>query len=66
MLPVETNMVIFELESAEKTTWFVDGLLQQDIRVSKVSPTQIRMVTHLDISSDMITRTCEVIAQLTC
>ncbi|MBS1683775.1 MAG: threonine aldolase [Bacteroidetes bacterium] len=52
VLPVETNIVIFEVEDSAKTA---DMLAAKGIKTSPFSPTLVRMVTHLDISDEMIT-----------
>jgi threonine aldolase len=72
IFPVETNIVIFEVggngnsatgaASAKKTApEIIAALLSQNIRVSSMSPTHIRMVTHLDVTPEMIQRTIEVL-----
>jgi threonine aldolase len=35
-----------------------------DILVMPISETQVRMVTHLDVTPEMIATTCEVIASM--
>lgn len=52
VLPVETNIVIFEVEDSARTA---DMLAAKGIKTSPFSPTLVRMVTHLDISDEMIT-----------
>ena len=42
----------------------ITALLSHNIRVSGMSPTHIRMVTHLDVTPEMIIRTIQVIKQL--
>jgi threonine aldolase len=50
VLPVETNIVIFEMTEGINPKWIVQKLLERDISCLAISPTQIRMVFHLDIS----------------
>ncbi|MFY0254270.1 threonine aldolase family protein [Chitinophaga sp. 30R24] len=64
ILPVETNILIFNINSPWTPQLFVDYLKQQGILAIAISPTQVRMVTHLDITPDMVAKTCEVIAQM--
>ncbi|ASZ14000.1 DegT/DnrJ/EryC1/StrS family aminotransferase [Chitinophaga pendula] len=64
MLPVETNIVIFELRGEWKPPLFVDYLKKHDILALPISPTQVRMITHLDITPEMVERTCQVIAEM--
>jgi threonine aldolase len=52
VLPVETNIVIFEVEDSAKTS---ETLAAKGIRTSPFSPTLVRMVTHLDITDEMMT-----------
>jgi threonine aldolase len=54
VLPLETNIVIFEVKSPFTVKQVSDYLLQYNIRVSAMSSTQIRMVTHLNVSPEMI------------
>jgi threonine aldolase len=51
VLPVETNIVIFETEDSATTS---EMLAQKGIRCSPFSPTLVRMVTHLDFSDEMM------------
>jgi threonine aldolase len=75
IFPVETNIVIFEVggngnsvtgaASAKKTApEIIAALNSQNIRVSAMSPTHIRMVTHLGVTPEMIHRTLEVLKGL--
>jgi threonine aldolase len=78
IFPVETNIVIFEVAASESDSGKARGsssslktapeiiaaLLSQNIRVSAMSPTHIRMVTHLGVTPEMIHRTVEVLKGL--
>ncbi|MEC5146224.1 GntG family PLP-dependent aldolase [Chitinophaga sp. 212800010-3] len=64
MLPVDTNILIFEVTSGWSPKTFADYLKREDILVMPISPTQVRMVTHLDITPEMISQTCDVIAEM--
>ncbi|MBX2909469.1 MAG: low specificity L-threonine aldolase [Chitinophagales bacterium] len=61
VLPTQTNIVIFEVDNSQT---FAQLLLQNNIRVQPFSPTQVRMVTHLDISENEIKRVCSVLEKL--
>lgn len=61
MLPVETNILIFEVKHPWTPITFRDFMAKEGIRVMAISPTQIRMVLHLDITPEMVDRTVEVI-----
>lgn len=64
MLPVETNILIFEVKHPWSPITFRDFMQQQDIRVMAISPTQVRMVLHLDITPEMVDRTIAVIRSM--
>jgi threonine aldolase len=64
ILPVETNIVIFKIKSSNNPKVIAEALEAKQIRTIMISPTQIRMVTHLDISSEMVDYTCQVINDL--
>lgn len=52
VLPVETNIVIFEVKDSAQVS---DLLSENGIKTSPFSPTLVRMVTHLDITAEMMT-----------
>ncbi len=54
VLPVETNIVIFKVNQQHTVKQVSDYLFSHNIRVSAMSATQIRMVTHLDVTSEMV------------
>jgi threonine aldolase len=57
IMPVETNIVIFEVKgSYYSARSFCDKLKQNDIRCLPISQTQVRMVTHLDFTKEMLKR----------
>jgi threonine aldolase len=49
VLPVQSNMVFAAPPSGMTTTAFVDALSDEGVRVGAVSPTHLRMVTHLGV-----------------
>ncbi len=63
VMPVATNIVIFEvaLGSAQKV---VDQFKEKGLLCSKTSNNTIRLVTHLDLSKEMIDRAIEIILHL--
>ncbi len=61
ILQVETNIVIFEVKGRFSANDLAAAFKTQGISVIAISPTQIRMVVHLDISKNDIDRTLEVI-----
>ncbi len=53
MMPVETNIVIFEVLNEGGPVAFCESLKRNSILCLPISATQVRMVTHLDVSRDM-------------
>ena len=64
VLPVETNIIIFELVEKESAQEFVSRLKEKNILCYAIAPQQVRLVLHLDITKEMVQRTLEVIKQL--
>ena len=65
ILPVETNIVIFELNRDSYTaTDFTNLLLSKGIRVSPFGGNSIRMVTHLDFSDNMLENAIRILKSL--
>jgi threonine aldolase len=64
MLPVETNIVIFGLKQPWTSAAFVDKLKEYGILGHPISTSQVRLVTHLDISEAMVDKTIDVINKL--
>jgi threonine aldolase len=61
VLPVETNIVIFEVADSAATA---ERLAAVGIRCSPFSPTLVRMVTHLDITAGMMKKFEETILKI--
>ncbi|MGZ3844549.1 MAG: threonine aldolase family protein [Flavisolibacter sp.] len=64
MLPVETNIVIFAVKQPWTSASFVDKLKESGILGHPISPTQVRLVTHLDVTALMVEKTIDVINKL--
>ena len=64
ILPVETNLVIFEVKGRYTAATLVDTLNHYDIHCLAISPTQIRMVTHLNVTRAMTDRLLKVLNEL--
>jgi threonine aldolase len=63
--PVETNIVIFELESKViDDTRMTERLEKKGIRLIGMGQGKLRMVTHLDYTDQMHDYTCSVIREL--
>lgn len=64
VLPVETNIIIFEVNEGYAAPALVGKLKELGILAYAISPVRIRLVTHLDISKQMISKTIEAFGQL--
>jgi threonine aldolase len=64
VLPVETNIIIFELEESIAAPVFVQQLKEKGIWGYAITPSRVRLVTHLDISPAMIDKTITVISNI--
>ncbi len=54
ILPVETNIIIFEVREPFTARLLAEKLKRNKIHTIAISPTQVRMVTHLDINEQMV------------
>lgn len=54
IFPVETNIVIAECDPSFNLKNFIDKMRDQGVLFFSISPTRFRMVTHLDVNSQMI------------
>jgi threonine aldolase len=63
MLPVETNIIIFEVEEPCART-LAGKLKESGILAIAISANQLRFVTHLNISPAMVDRVVKVIGSL--
>jgi threonine aldolase len=61
MLPVETNIVIFEVTGSYTPATFAAFLKEHDIFCMPISATQVRMVTHLDVTPQMVNELIQLI-----
>jgi len=64
VLPVETNIIIFELKEGVTATELVSKLKEYNILGYAISPNRVRLVVHLDITKEMIKKTIEAFNQL--
>ena len=63
IFPVETNMVIFEVNVKYTAHSYANYLKEKGILCIPISETHIRMVTHLDVTPDMIAHLITVIQE---
>ena len=54
MMPVETNIVIFEVLGDYTAAEFCKRMKEYGILCLPISPTQVRMVTHLDVTNEIV------------
>lgn len=64
LLPIETNIIIFELDESITAPALVAKLKERNILGYAIAPNRIRLVVHLDISPAMVERTVEVVGEL--
>lgn len=64
ILPVETNIVIFKVAAGIKPSALLSRLEEKGIQCGMMGAEAIRMVTHLDISPEMIDYTIQAIKDL--
>jgi threonine aldolase len=64
VMPVETNIVLFDVAKGLKADYVVKQLEQKGILCNTTSDQTIRFVTHLDISPSMVDQTIQALANL--
>lgn len=64
ILPVETNIVIAEIKGTLNSVKFTQKMQEAGISLMAISPMQIRMVLHLDVSKEMVQKVIETIEKL--
>jgi len=64
IMPVETNIIIFEVMNRFTAQELAAKLKEKGIWVIAISPKQIRIVVHLDISADNVQQTIDTIKAL--
>ncbi|WP_407557153.1 threonine aldolase family protein [Winogradskyella sp. 4-2091] len=62
--PIETNIVIFELNDDVDETKFLNNLNEKNIRIIGMGSNKLRMVTHLDYTDQMHDKLLEVLKVL--
>jgi len=61
VLPVETNIIIFELNDSISAPAWVAKMKDAGIIGYAISPNRVRLVVHLDISKEMVGKTIQEI-----
>ena len=61
VLPVETNILIFELNDGQSAPDLVAEMKKQGVLAYAIAPNRVRLVTHLDVARPQIEATLQVI-----
>ena len=64
VISVETNIVVVILNDPSKRDEIISKLAEQGVRVMAFGEGMLRLVTHLDVSSNEIDQTCEILRKL--
>ena len=64
VLPVITNIVVFEVIETIDFNTIISKLAEQNIKVVAFGPQQIRLVTHLNFTDEMLERTISVFKKI--
>jgi threonine aldolase len=64
VMPVDTNIVIFNLTDKYTAASFEEALKPFDIKLAAFGKQTIRFVTHLDFTDDMLTKVIEVLKKM--
>jgi threonine aldolase len=64
MLPIETNMIIFEVIGSYNAFTLAEFFKFHGVLCIPISNTQIRMVTHLDVTESMVHQLIELIQKM--
>jgi threonine aldolase len=62
--PVQSNIVIFDLNAPWTAESYLARLAEEGIKASAFGPKTVRFVTHLDVTADMIDQVVKVIASI--
>ncbi len=64
VLPVQTNIVVAILNDPAQRDTIIERLGERNIRIMAFGPGMLRLVTHLDVTSEQIEETCTVLKSL--
>jgi len=64
VMPVETNIVLFDVHESFSTTGIINELNKRGILCNTTGPKTIRFVTHLDVSAEMIEQAADILKNL--
>jgi threonine aldolase len=64
ILPVETNIIIFEVKAPYTARLLAHKFGEYKIKCIAISPTQVRIVTHLDVNEQMVKQVINCIEEI--
>lgn len=64
VMPVQTNLVFFRLKPEMPVANFLTHLRENDIHAMALAPQEVRFVTHLDITDEMILKVENILKQM--
>lgn len=64
LMPVDTNIIIFELDERHNALHFVEKLGARGIKCNTFGHQLVRMVTHLDITAAMVDHTIDALKKI--
>ena len=64
VLPIETNILIFETVEPGGAQAIVEKLKQKNILCYAITPDRVRFVLHLDITEEMVKKTIDIIKNI--
>ena len=64
VIPVQTNLVFFSLKPSMPVDKFLSNLRKNDIYAMALAPQQVRFVTHLDITDEMMEKVTGVLRSM--
>jgi threonine aldolase len=64
VLPIETNIIIFEIVDSTTASVIVEKLKQKKILCYAIAPDRVRFVVHLDITEEMVEKTIQIIKNI--
>jgi threonine aldolase len=64
VIPVQTNLVFFSLKPEMPASRFLQTLRENDIHAMALAPQEVRFVTHLDITDEMMVKVEKVLKEI--
>jgi threonine aldolase len=64
VIPVQTNLVFFSLKPEMPADAFLKTLRDNDIHAMALAPQEVRFVTHLDITDEMMVKVEKVLKEI--